>query len=398
MRNEGPGMMNELNEKIALAMTQQGDAIDAFIKRNEGTFHDLISRVEEIEAKGSGPGKTAQTREGMEHKNLFENWLRKPNDNATKNALGDFESKNVNIGTDAAGGFAVPEEIAREIERLELKFSPVRRLVRVMQTGSGDFKHLVNIGGTTSGWVSETGSRSETVTPSLRQITPTFGELYAYPQTTEWALDDVFFNVGNWLAEEVAQEFAKAEGAAVLTGDGSDKPTGLLNTTPVVTDDDASPLRAAAAYEFLPSLTLTSPAVAEIMPDELITLVYAVNSAYRANGTWIMNSSTGAAIRKLKDSNGAYLWQPSLIGGQPDRLLGYPVEFWEDMADTATNAFPVGFGDFRRGYLLVDRTQIRITVDANVTSPGKIKYFVRRRVGGMPLNNNAVKFLRTTIA
>ncbi len=384
--------------KIMEAIDKQGEAFDAFAKASGARFDDFTERLEEIEAKGSGPGKVGETRETREHKSRFEAWLRKPNDNATKNALGDFEFKNVNLGTDAAGGFAVPEEIAREIERLELKFSPVRRLVRVMKTGSGDFKHLLSIGGTTSGWVSETATRSETVTPSLRQIAPTFGELYAYPQTTEWALDDMFFNVGNWLAEEVAQEFAKAEGAAVLTGDGSDKPTGMLNTTPVATDDDASPLRAAAAYEFIVSLGNDSPVVAEIQPDELITLVYAVNSAYRSNGTWIMNSTTAAAIRKLKDDNGQYLWQASLIGGQPDRLLGYPVEFWEDMADIATNAFPVAFGDFRRGYLLVDRTQIRITVDANITTPGKIKYFVRRREGGMPLNNNSVKFLRTTVS
>jgi len=171
----------------------------------------------------------------------------------------------------------------------------------------------------------------------------------------------------------------------------------MLNTTPVATDDFASPLRAAAAYEFLPSLTTLSPAVAEIVPDELITLVYAVNSAYRSNGAWAMNSATAAAIRKLKDGNGDYLWQQGL-GGQPDRLLGYPVETWEDMADIGTNNFPVAFGDFRRGYLLVDRTQLRITVDNNITTPGKIKYFVRRREGGMPLNNDAVKFLRTTIA
>ncbi len=174
--------------EIKHAIDLQHSAFDAFSARSDArlrvvaeSFDALENRVEEIEAKGSSPGKVAETRETREHKSRFEAWLRKPNDNATKNALGDFESKNVNLGTDAAGGFAVPEEIAREIERLELKFSPVRRLVRVMQTGSGDFKHLLSIGGTTSGWVSETATRSETETPSLRQIAPTFGELYAYP-------------------------------------------------------------------------------------------------------------------------------------------------------------------------------------------------------------------------
>jgi HK97 family phage major capsid protein len=262
--NEGhTTMTNQINQKIVDAMTRQGDAVDAFIERHDATFTDLSNRVEEVEARASSPGKTAQTRETHEHKSRFEAWLRAPNDNGAKNALGDFESqlrkKNVNVTTAADGGFAVPEEIASQIERLELKFSPVRRLVRVMQTGSGDFKHLVNIRGATAGWVGESDTRSETVTPSLREVTPTHGELYAFPQTTEWALDDLFFNVGDWLAEEVAQQFAVEEGQAVLTGNGTNKPTGMLNTTPVATDDWASPLRAAAAYEFITSLSDDSP-------------------------------------------------------------------------------------------------------------------------------------------
>jgi len=111
-----------------------------------------------------------------------------------------------------------------------------------------------------------------------------------------------------------------------------------------------------------------------------------------------MNSTTAATIRKMKDATGQYLWAQGLAAGQPDRLLGYPVEIWEQMQDIATNAFPVAFGDFRRGYLLADRTQVRITTDANITTPGRIKYFVRRREGGMVLGNDAIKFLRTTIA
>jgi HK97 family phage major capsid protein len=246
--------------------------------------------------------------------------------------------------------------------------------------------------------VGESDSRTETSTPTLREIVPTMGELYAYPQTSEWALDDVFFDLGSWLAEEVAQDFALAEGTAVLTGDGTNKPTGMLNTTPTTADDFASPLRAAAAYQFLPSLSTQSPPVAEIISDELISLVFAVNSQYRANGTFVMNSATAAHIRKLKDTQGRYLWVDGLAAGQPNTLLGYPVAIWEQMADIATNAFPVAFGDFRRGYLLVDRTQTRITVDSNITTPGRIKYFVRRRVGGHVLNGDAVKWLRTTIA
>ena len=175
--------------------------------------------------------------------------------------------KDVTIGTPAAGGYAVPEEIAREIEELERKFSPVRSLVKVVQVGSSDYKELVSIGGASSGWVGETGSRTATTTSQLRERAPTHGELYAYPQASEWSLDDIFFNVEAWLAEEVAESFAINEGDAVIRGNGTSKPTGMLNTTPVTTADFASPLRNAAAYQYIASPSVPSPAVYQIYPD-----------------------------------------------------------------------------------------------------------------------------------
>ena len=131
--------------------------------------------------------------------------------------------------------------------------------------------------------------------------------------------------------------------------------------------------------------------------DTLISLVYKVASQYRANGWFAMNSSTASAIRKLKAStSGDYLWQPSSIVGQPDRLLGYPVAVWEQMDDLSTGAakFPVAFGDFRRAYTIADRHDIRITRD-EVTEVGFTKFYVRKRTYGAPVNTNAVKFLKT---
>jgi HK97 family phage major capsid protein len=390
-------------------MTTMQDLIDsidrmnreagAALARADDRVAEIRERVEELEAGRSMPGKTAgETAESREHRRRFDAWVRRPNDESTKAALREFESKAVNIATPSDGGHAVPEEIAREVERLEIRFSPVRRLVRVLRASTGDFKHLVNIRGAASGWAGESTSRAETATPELREVAPTFGELYAYPQTTEWALDDVFFDVGAWLAEEVAQQFALAEGEAVIRGDGSNKPTGMLDTPPTTAVDFASPLRAAAVYQYINCAASGSPAAAAIQPDCLIDMLYAVASQYRANGTFVMNSSTAAAVRKLKDADNNYLWLPGLVAGQPDRLLGYPVETWEQMDDVGDNDFPIAFGDFRRGYLLVDRTTLRITVDANITTPGRVKFYVRRREGGQVLNNDAIKFLRTAAA
>jgi HK97 family phage major capsid protein len=355
-------------------------------------------RLEDLEARASTPGKTAEQKAKDEYKSTWLDWVRhKGQSPLHEQKMQDMAKKDITIGTPSGGGYGVPEEIAREIERLELKFSPVRRLVKVVKAGSSDYKELVNIRGASSGWVGETGSRSATLTPQLREVVPTHGELYAYPQVSEWSLDDIFFNVESWLAEEVAQDFAQEEGTAVISGNGSSKPTGMLNTTPTTAEDFASPKRAAAVYQYVASLSDDSPPVAEILPDALITLQYKLNSMYRSGATWVMNSNTAGAVRKMKDTTGQYLWQPSLQAGQPDMLLGRPIEIWEQLSDIATNAFPVGFGDFRRGYVLADRVGLRITRD-NVTNVGFVRFYVRRREGGIVLNNDAIKWLRTTVA
>ena len=268
----------------------------------------------------------------------------------------------------------------------------MRSLVKVVQSGTSDYKELVSVNAATSGWVGEAGTRSATATPTLVEITPTFGELYAYPQASEWSLDDMFFNVEDWIAENVGEQFAIAEATAVLTGDGSSKPTGIFNSAPTAeTDEDGT--RDPDEIEFIANVD----AGAEILPDSLISLQYAVNSRYRANATWAMNSVSAGMIRKMKDQNDQYLWQPSLIVGQPDMLLGKPISIWEQMADPANNAYPVLFGDFRRGYVLADRVGTRITRD-NVTNIGFVKFYVRRREGGNVLNCNALKCLKVTTA
>jgi HK97 family phage major capsid protein len=361
------------------------------------------NRLELLEARASNPKKTATDVLNDEYKSAFNGWIRSKGQDygyAQKMdslaAKARLEHKDITIGTPSAGGYAVPEEISRTIEQLELKFSPVRRLVKVVQVGTSDYKELVSLRGASSGWVGETGSRVATDTPTLREVVPTHGELYAYPQVSEWSLDDIFFNVESWLTDEVAQEFALQEGAAVISGNGSSKPTGMLNTTPVLTADFASPLRAAAAYQYIVSDTDAddSPASPGIRADTLIDTVYALNSAYRSEAQWIMNSLTTAGVRKLKDANGQYHWQPGLQVGQPAMLLGYGVETWEQMPDIAANAFPIGFGAWRRAYLLVDRVGLRITRD-NVTNIGFVRFYVRRREGGIVLNNDAAKFIRT---
>jgi HK97 family phage major capsid protein len=390
------------------AIDNQGQAFENFCEKARGTINEigeevdsLRDRLEQIEAKGSAPGRpeNGQSAESREHEKLFSDWVRNPKNPETQRKLTEFQmsAKSVSIGAPADGGYAVPEEIGRQIERMQLKFSPVRNLVKVSRASTSDIKRLVDLNGAESGWRSETGTVNETDTPKLREVTPTGGELYAYPKATNWSMEDVFFNVGNWLASSVAEAFAKQEGSAVVSGNGSSKPTGMLNTAPVATADFASPLRAAAAYQYLASLSTSSPPVAEIVPDALIDLTYLLNSKYRAGASWTMNSTTAGKVRKMKDANGRYLWTDALAAGQPNMLLGYPVSLWEDMPDVGTNQYPIGFGDFQRGYELIDRSETVITLDP-YTTPGFTKFYIRKRVYGHVSNNDAVKFLKTTIA
>jgi HK97 family phage major capsid protein len=393
--------------EIKSAVDKMGEAHAAWTEKARATINeigeevdDIRDRLEQIEAKGSTPGRPAsgQNAESREHEKLFSDWVRNPKNPDSQRKLTEFQmnAKSVSIGAPADGGYAVPEEIGRQIERMQLKFSPVRNLVKVSRASTSDIKRLIDLNGAESGWRSETGSVSETATPKLREIAPTGGELYAYPKATNWAMGDVFFNVGNWLADSVAEAFAKQEGEAVVSGNGSNKPTGMLNTTPVATADFASPLRAAAAYQYLAGLSTSSPPVAEIVPDALIDLTYLLNSRYRAGASWAMNSTTAGKVRKIKDVNGRYLWTDAIAEGQPNRLLGYPVSLWEDMPDVGTNQFPVAFGNFQRGYELVDRSETVITLDP-YTTPGWTKFYIRKRVYGHVSNNDAVKLLKTTI-
>lgn len=388
--------LDEKLDKIHVDLAKASNLKDG-IDRVERYMEEVKERQELLEAKFGAPGISKIDKAERSQIQVFEKALRQQfGDPALNNELKQaerlvMEAKAITTTAGPSGGFAVPEEISRAIEKLERKLSPVRDLVRVTPIGTSDYKRLINLGGAASGWVGEDDTRTATGTPILREVTPTHGELYAYPQASEWSLDDAFFSIEQWLRDETAEEFAYQEGVAVISGDGTKKPTGMLNTAPVATADGASPLRAAAAYQFVAAAN--SPAA--IDGDSLIDLVYAVNRRYRSNGRWTFNSLTAAAIRKLKDSNGAYHWQPGLSMGEPSTLLGYPTSVWEDMQDVGAGNHPVAFGDFQRAYELVDRVGMRITVD-QVTNPGFVKYYIRRREGGIPMNNDAVKFLKTT--
>ena len=376
------------------------DIVEAQKKRKEEErkYTLLSERVDILEATNDRPGKTVEEKAAGEYKESFFNAFRSKFKDGEKNTVMSQswkklqETKTVQIGSDILGGHGVPEEISRQIDDLMLQMSDILGVLNLKTVGTSDYKELLSINSTTSAWAAELGTRSQQTDPNLRQIAPTMGELYTYLFTSNEALEDIFFDVESWFVRTAAESAAKALDTAIWSGDGSSKPTGMTNTTPVSTADTDSPLRAAAAYQYIPTDSASPQALGG---DDVIDLAYSLNRSYRGNAQFGCNQNTQAALRKLKDSNGQYLWQPSLQSGQPDRLLGYSVFTYHDMADpTTADGFYLGFGDWDRAYTFITRTGTAVTVDDNITTPGTVKFYIRRRYGGIPANNDALKFLR----
>jgi HK97 family phage major capsid protein len=292
--------------------------------------------------------------------------------------------------TGSAGGFALPEVIERTIARLSVDISPIRQISMVRTVGSPDYKELFDVNGAAFEWVGETDTRSQTNTPDLAEVAPTFGMASARPRASEESLDDLFFDVENWLVTSAAEAMAQGEGVAFVSGNGTKRPTGFLaGPTPVTTAD------ASRAFGTLQYVASGQAAALPTSPDIFYDLVYSLRARYRANARFVTSKLVLSALRKYREGSGTgqYLWQPSLSMGQAETFLGYPITEAEDMPAVAANVFPIAFGDFREGYLIADRVGMRMTRD-EITLPGFVQFYIRRRVGGRIRNSQAIKLLR----
>ena len=396
--------LSEALDKISTKLTDDTKKKELLEKKLALTS----DRLELLEALNDRPGTSIKDRMYGEHKDLFERWIRSGGRDEAARVECDvlakkaIEIKDVSIGTTSAGGFAVPEEIATMVDKILLKTSPIIQFVKNVRAGTSDYKELVSVNDAGYAWAAETTDRSgNTTTPTLRERVPTWGELYAHPRTTNWALQDMFFSVENWIIENVGEAHAVGLSAAIWNGNGSGKPTGMTNTAPIATADgnEVSPERDNSAFQYVPITASSSPFTTNgFGTDDVIDLVYALNPRLRGNARFSANTTTQGHLRKLKDTNGQYLWQPSLQAGQPDRLIGYELFTWEEMGDPTTlNALPLAFGDFSKGYSLVTRAEMNILVDP-YTDKGYTAFFVDRRFGGIVTNNSAIKFLKVAIS
>lgn len=358
------------------------DQAEADIAALRSDVNEVKSRLDKVARAASRPamaGVSPEAANAPEVKSFIDSYLR----------LGrETEVKSLNAVNPADGGYAVPRQIDAAIALRVTRISPIRSIARVVQTGTAGYRKLVATSGIASGWVSEIAPRPETGTPQFAEIAPPTGDLYANPAASQAMLDDVGFDLEAWLASEIATEFARAEGAAFVKGTGTNQPEGFLNTAKATTDDAA---RAFGAVQYIGTGSATGLGTAfEI---KLIDLVHTLKAGHRQGAAFVMNATTLASVRKLKTSDGAFLWQPGLVEGQPDRLLGYPVIEAEDMPDVAGGAFPIAFGNFMNGYLIAEHGATRILRDPFTNKPF-VHFYATKRIGGKVLDSNAIKLLK----
>jgi HK97 family phage major capsid protein len=294
-----------------------------------------------------------------------------------------------NKGTPGQGGYLAPVEWDRTITDRLIQVSPMRQIASVQAITTGGYTKLYNMRGTGTGWVGETAARPETTTPTLAPITITPGTIYAMPAATEEILEDAEINIEDWLTNEVESQFAYEEGVAFVSGNGTNKPSGLLSYVTGGVNAAEHP------YGAIPENVAASATV--ITTDELLDLVYDLPQELAANARWVMNRSVQAQIRKLKDGQGNYIWQPSLQQGQPAMLAGFPLTEMAAMPNIAANAYPIAFGDFRRGYQIVDRRGVSVLRDPYSNKP-YIMFYMTKRVGGAVVDPDVLRVLKMAAA
>lgn len=337
------------------------------------------SLIERAALAGRRPG-LAPDPATSEHKSAWQAYLRR----GDISALTQFESKALSAGSDPDGGYVAPPELDRMIESRLRQVSPMREIATVRTTGATVFKKPISLTAAGTGWVAETGARAQTASPTLALMEFPTAELYANLAATQTLLDDAYVNLEEWIAGEVEEAFAGQERAAFVSGDGADKPRGFLDYDLVA---EGSHVWGKIGYV----ATGVDAAFGTTPVDKIIDLIYTPKTQFRQNARFVMNRKTVSAVRKLKDVDGRYIWEPNDAGGAT--LLGYPITEIEDMPDIAASSASIAFGDFGRGYLIVDRAGVRVLRDPYSAKP-YVLFYVTKRVGGGVQNFDAIKALK----
>jgi len=355
--------------------------------RNEGALQKMNTRMDQLEAALRRGQRTDGQRHrarayGDEAKAYFDYLRHGTRDEPSPGhgALSREEMKALSVGSDPTAGYLAPVEFAREIIKGEIEFSPLRSIARVRQTSRRAVQMPTRRGTFGAVWTAEAGARAETagLTYGLEEF-PTH-ELYALVDVSEQMMEDSEFSLEAELQQEFSEQFAVTEGRAFVTGDGAGKPEGILQ---------------AAGLAETVSGSAASIADAGGQANGLIDLYHDLKTGYALQGWWLLNRATLGEVRKLKDAQGNYIWQPGLASGIPNTILGQPYLEVPDMPDVAAGAIPIIFGDVRRAYTIVDRIHLSILRDPfTQAANGNVRFIARRRVGGQVVLGEAIRKLK----
>ena len=369
--------------------------VSAFLREFKGFQAEIAARLQRtdermmmLDRKTAGqarPALSAAAEIEVPHRKAFGAYLRVGDDDGLRGLV--LEGKGLNTVVAGEGGYLVDPRTADTVRSVLKSTASLRQVANVVTVEATSFDVLIDHGDVGTGWGTETAAPTESTTPVIERISIRLHELSAMPKASQRLLDDSAFDVEGWLAGRIANKFARAEAAAFVAGDGVNKPFGFLNR----------PTVAQAAWTW-GSLGYVATGVAgdfngDRPADAIVDLVYALDASYRANGTFVMNSKTAGAVRKMKDADGRFLWADSLQAGEPARLMGYPVLIAEDMPDIAAGAHAIAFGDFGAGYTIAERPDLRVLRDPFSAKP-HVLFYATKRVGGDVSDFAAIKLLR----
>ena len=383
---------SENDGRLKAIEQRRGDVLnDEKLARIDASLNLHQQQLDAISLKGARPAlegrRAVQDASAREHKSAFDDYVR----SGEAAGLRALEMKAMSIASNPDGGYLVPPELETEIGRRLANISPIRGLASVRAISSTVYKKPFMTAGPATGWVGETDPRTQTASAVLDLLSFPAMELYAMPAATATLLEDSSVNLDEWLAGEVDQVFAEQEGLAFVSGDGVNKPKGFLAVTTVANGSwswgNIGYIASGAAGAFPAS----NPS------DVLVDLIYALRAGYRQNASFVMNRKTQSTVRKFKDSTGNYLWQPPAVATGKSSLIGFPLADAEEMPDVAANALSIAFGDFRRGYLIVDRAGVRVIRDPFTTKP-YILFYTTKRVGGGVQDFDAIKLLKFAVS
>lgn len=376
--------------KSAMAgFLQEFNTFRGEVKQSIQQQEDRMTMLDRKTMTYARPALSAHAEAEVPHKKAFNAYLRSGDDDGLRGLV--LEGKAMSTAVAADGGYLVDPQTADTIRSMLLATSSLRSVAGVVNVDAVSFDVLVDRSEVGSGWATEASATSETATPTIERISIKLHELSAMPKASQRLLDDSAFDVEGWLASKIATRFIRAEAAAFINGTGVDQPKGILLPTKVA---DASWTWGSLGY-------VATGAAADFATsnasDCIVNLVYALTAEYRANGTFVMNSKTAGAVRKMKDADGRFMWGDSLQAGEPARLMGYPVLIAEDMPDVAADDYPIAFGDFNAGYTIAERPDLRILRDPFSAKPN-VLFYASKRVGGDITDYAAIKLLKVAVS